>query len=100
MMDFPMTEVMRDALADTTGTNVFNNVYETLSLDYLYPNAGNLVVFAGNHDTSRIYSVVGEDMGKFKMDIVFLMTLPRIPQFYSGDEILMTSSTKKRNDAS
>lgn len=100
MMDFPMTEAMRDALADTTGNNVFTNVYETLSLDYLYPNAGNLVVFAGNHDTSRIYSVVGEDMGKFKMDIVFLMTMPRIPQFYSGDEILMTSSTKERNDSS
>ena len=100
MMDFPMTEAMRDALADTTGNNVFTNVYETLSLDYLYPNAGNLVVFAGNHDTSRIYSVVGEDIGKFKMDIVFLMTMPRIPQFYSGDEILMTSSTKERNDSS
>jgi glycosidase len=100
MMDFPMTEAMRDALADEKGNNVFANVYETLSLDYLYPNAGNLVVFAGNHDTSRIYSVVGEDMGKFKMDIVFLMTMPRIPQFYSGDEILMTSSTRERNDSS
>jgi glycosidase len=100
MMDFPMTEVMRTALSDNEGKNVFNDVYETLSLDYLYPNAGNLVVFAGNHDTSRIYSVVGEDMGKFKMDIVFLMTMPRIPQFYSGDEILMTSSTKERNDSS
>jgi glycosidase len=100
MMDFPMTEAMRDGLADSTGNNVFSNVYETLSLDYLYPNPGNLVVFAGNHDTSRIYSVVGEDMGKYKMDIVFLMTMPRIPQFYSGDEILMTSSTKERNDSS
>lgn len=100
MMDFPMTEAMRDALADEKGGNVFSNVYETLSLDYLYPNPGNLVVFAGNHDTSRIYSVVGEDLGKYKMDIVFLMTMPRIPQFYSGDEILMTSSTKERNDSS
>lgn len=100
MMDFPMTEAMRGALAVTKGDNVFNDVYETLSMDYLYPNAGNLVVFAGNHDTSRIYSEVGQDYAKYKMDIVFLMTMPRIPQFYSGDEILMTSSTKERNDAS
>lgn len=100
MMDFPMTEAMRDGLADANGGNVFSNVYETLSLDYLYPNPGKLVVFAGNHDTSRIYSAVDEDVGKYKMDIVFLMTMPRIPQFYSGDEILMTSSTKERNDSS
>jgi glycosidase len=75
-------------------------VYETLSLDYLYPDPGSLVLFDGNHDMSRIYSVVGEDFDKYKMDIVFVMTMPRIPQFYTGDEILMTSATKSRDDAS
>jgi glycosidase len=75
-------------------------VYETLSLDYLYPEPNNLVLFEGNHDTARIYSVVGEDFDKYKMDIVFLMTMPRIPQFYSGDEILMTSTTRGRDDGS
>jgi glycosidase len=34
------------------------------------------------------------------MDLVFLMTMPRIPQFYTGDEILMTSTTKERDDSS
>jgi len=34
------------------------------------------------------------------MNLVFLMTMPRIPQFYSGDEILMTSTVKGRDDAS
>jgi glycosidase len=100
MMDFPVAEAMRHALADKEGANVFTDVYETLSLDYLYPDPGSLVLFDGNHDMSRIYSVVGEDFDKYKMDIVFVMTMPRIPQFYTGDEILMTSATKSRDDAS
>ena len=100
LMDFPVAEAMRGALAGKDGHNVFNEVYETLSLDYLYPEPGNLVLFAGNHDLARLYSVVGEDLDKVRMDLVFTMTMPRIPQFYSGDEILKTSATKERNDAS
>jgi glycosidase len=99
LMDFPVAEAMRNALADKKGGNVFSDVYETLSLDYLYPDAGNLVLFADNHDMSRIYSVVGEDFDKYRMSMIFTMTAPRIPQFYTGDEILFTSETKERNDA-
>lgn len=100
LMDFPLTEAMRDALADKKGENIFGNVYETLSLDYLYPDPQRLVLFEGNHDMARIYSVVNEDYDRYKMDIVFLMTMPRIPHFYVGDEILMTSETKVRDDNS
>jgi glycosidase len=100
LMDFPVAEAMRTALADKKGGNVFSDVYETLSLDYLYPEPGNLVLFADNHDMSRIYSVAGEDVDKYKMAMVFMMTAPRIPQFYVGDELLFTSPTKVRDDAS
>ena len=100
MMDFPMSEAMRSALAEGYEGSGLNDVYEKLSLDYLYPNAANLVLFEGNHDMPRIFSVVGEDVDRLKMDLVFLMTMPRIPQFYYGTEILMTSATGPRNDAS
>jgi glycosidase len=43
-----------------------------------------------------MFSVVGEDFDRYKMNIVFLMTMPRIPQFYTGDEILMTSPPRSR----
>jgi glycosidase len=99
LMDFPVAEAMRKALADKKGGNVFTDVYETLSLDYLYPEPGNLVLFADNHDMSRIYSEVGEDFDKYRMAMIFMMTAPRIPQFYTGDEILMTSAVGERNDA-
>jgi glycosidase len=99
MMDFPVTEAMRAALASTE-PNSFNEVYETVSMDHLYPNPGNLVLFEGNHDVPRLYSVVGEDFGLWQIDLAFIMTMPRIPQFYSGTEVLMTSTTKGRDDSS
>ena len=100
MMDFPLTEAMRTALADKEGKNIFSDVYETLSLDYLYPDPSRLVLFEANHDMARIYSVVNEDFDRYKMDIAFVMTMPRIPHFYTGDELLMTSETKTRDDNS
>jgi glycosidase len=100
MMDFPLTEAMRTALADKTNPNVFNDVYETLALDTLYPDASNLVLFEGNHDMARLFSVVGEDLERWKMDLAFIMTMPRIPHFYVGDELLMTSTVGTRDDSS
>ena len=100
MMDFPLTEAMRTALADKNNRNTFNDVYETLSLDTLYPDPSNLVLFEGNHDMARLFSVVGEDVERWKMDLAFVMTMPRIPHFYTGDELLMTSTTDRRDDSS
>ncbi|KQQ87850.1 glycoside hydrolase family 13 protein [Massilia sp. Leaf139] len=98
LMDFPLVEAMRTAL--TTPDKGFNEVYQTLSLDYLYPEPEKLVLFGGNHDMARMYSAAGEDFDRYRMNLVFLMTMPRIPQFYTGDEILMTSTVKGRDDAS
>lgn len=100
LMDFPLAETMRSALADTKPHSGFTDVYETLSQDYLYPNPGNLVLFEGNHDMSRTYSVVGEDYGLWTISMAYLMTMPRIPQFYYGTEVLMTSTVGERDDAS
>jgi glycosidase len=101
MMDFPLTDAMRRALAAPDGAeHSLTNLYETLSQDYLYPNPGNLVLFEGNHDLSRIYSELNADPDLFRMAMAFVATAPRIPQFYTGSEILMTSTTKERDDAS
>ena len=100
LMDFPMSETIRSTLAATDAASGFTDVYEMLSQDYLYPDAGNLVLFEGNHDIARTFSVVGEDINLYKISLAMLMTLPRIPQFYYGTEVLMTSETKIRDDAS
>ncbi|MGV7211474.1 glycoside hydrolase family 13 protein [Oxalobacteraceae bacterium A2-2] len=101
MMDFPLADTLRRALKSADGDEVgLNNLYEALSQDYLYPNAANLVLFEGNHDLSRIYSELNGDADLFRMAAAFVLTAPRIPQFYAGSEILMTSSTGPRDDAS
>jgi glycosidase len=48
------------------------------------------VIFPGNHDLDRIFTVMGESYGKFRIAQTFIMTTRGIPQLYYGDEILMT----------
>jgi glycosidase len=101
MMDFPLTDAMRRALAAPDGAeHSLTTLYQTLSQDYLYPNPGNLVLFEGNHDVSRIFSELNGDENLFRMAMAFMATAPRIPQFYNGSEVLMTSSVGARDDAS
>lgn len=105
MMDFPLNDALRRGLASTApdsneGRFSLNDLYETLSLDYLYPDAANLVLFEGNHDVPRTFSVLAEDLGLYRMALAYLLTAPRIPQLYYGTEILMTSTTEGRDDAS
>lgn len=101
MMDFPLADVLRRALAAGPGDEYsLNNLYEALAQDYVYPNPGKLVLFEGNHDLSRIYSALNEDPALFRMAMAYVLTAPRIPQLYSGTEILMTSTTKGRDDPS
>lgn len=105
MMDFPLNDALRkglvsDAENNHDGAASLTDLYETLSLDYLYPNAGNLVLFEGNHDVPRTFSVLNEDVGLWRMAMAYVLTSPRIPQLYYGSEILMTSTTQGRDDAS
>ena len=101
MMDFPLNDALRRALVAPDGAEQsLTTLYEALSQDYLYADAANLVLFEGNHDLSRIYSALEADQDLFRMAMALVSTLPRIPQFYSGTEIQMTSTTKGRDDAS
>ncbi len=87
LMDFPLQEAIVQSMTEKEG---LNRLYETLSLDYLYPKADNLVIFADNHDTERFFTAIGNDLSKFKTAMTFLMTTRGIPQVYYGGEILMT----------
>jgi len=87
LMDFPTQDAIVKSMNEKDG---LNRLYETLALDYLYPKADNLVIFAENHDTERFFSAIGEDIPKYKTAMTFLMTTRGIPQTYFGGEILMT----------
>jgi glycosidase len=87
LMDFPLQDAIVRSMTEDYG---LNRLYETLALDYLYPKADNLVIFADNHDTERFFTAIGQDIFKYKTAMTFLMTTRGIPQVYYGGEILMT----------
>ncbi|HUH34088.1 MAG TPA: glycoside hydrolase family 13 protein [Daejeonella sp.] len=70
-----------------------NRLYTTIASDFLYKDPTKLVVFLSNHDLPRFYSLVKDDIRKYKMGIAWLLTTRGIPQFYYGDEILMKGLT-------
>lgn len=86
-MDFPLSEALLTApvAADGHGGGL-DAMYSLLVNDPLYPDPRKLVLFEGNHDMSRLSSVLGNDMDLFRMAMVTLTTARRIPQLYYGTE--------------
>lgn len=97
LMDFPLQESLWYALHPQSGEGAWTNLYEKLALDFQYADPYNLVIFPDNHDMSRFYSVVGEDLNILKLALTYVLTTRGIPQLYYGTEVLITSPVE-RND--
>lgn len=100
LMDFPMQEAILAGLnqADSHDGG-FTRLYEALAHDFVYPDPANLVLFEGNHDTPRLYSMLHEDLDLTRMAWAYLSVVRRIPQFYYGTEVLMTSPRHRDDGA-
>ncbi len=66
-----------------------NRLYQVVAQDFLYKDPTRNCVFLDNHDMSRFYSMVNEDINKFKAGIALLFTMRGVPEIYYGTEILM-----------
>ena len=99
MMDFPLYEKIISSLneQENWGSGLIN-LYEMLANDVVYADPTELVLFEGNHDTNRLFSLLNEDLALYKMAMAYVLTSNRIPQIFYGTEVLMTSPTKDRND--
>ncbi len=98
MMDFPLHIALRDALLrPATWESGWTPLYEALANDFLYPDPGMLVVFAENHDTTRLLAHVEGDLGLWKLGIAYLATIRGIPQFYYGSEVLLRGPSERRD---
>ncbi|WP_299569306.1 glycoside hydrolase family 13 protein [uncultured Shewanella sp.] len=99
MMDFPLYEVLISSLTEKEdwGSGLIN-LYEMLANDVVYAKPTDLVLFEGNHDTNRLYSLMDNDIAAYKMAMAYVMSSNRIPQMFYGTEVLMESPTKDRND--
>ena len=94
-MDFPMQKAIVDGLNEdeTWGTGLVK-IYEGLANDFSYANPENIMIFPDNHDMSRIFTQLNEDVVKTKMALGYLLALPRISQIYYGTEVLLNDTAK------
>ncbi|WP_408733573.1 alpha-amylase family glycosyl hydrolase [Shewanella sp. FJAT-51649] len=99
LMDFPLYEKLLESLNEPEGWDTgFIKLYEMLANDVVYANPSQLVLFEGNHDTNRIYSLLKENLPLYQMALTYVLTAKRIPQLFYGTEVLMTSPTEGRHD--
>lgn len=98
LFDFPVQSALRNALtSDETWRTGWIQLYDVLSLDALYPDPANLVVFADNHDMSRIFSQVENRYDDFRMAMAYVLTSRGIPQIYYGTEVLLSNAGNDDN---
>jgi neopullulanase len=87
---YGITPALNEKFGWTEGVN---KLYTTLAQDILYKDASRNVVFLDNHDISRFFSVIGEDVAKQNIALKWMFTVRGIPQLYYGTEILMKGFT-------
>lgn len=93
LLDFPMQDALKNALVEQESWDTgMMNLYDMLSNDFLYADPFKHVIFPDNHDMSRIFTQLNEDIGLFKLAIAYFATMRGTPQFYYGTEILMSNT--------
>ena len=94
VFDFPTYFALRDVLFNGAPAGRLTNV---LRQDSLYPHPDYLVLFFGNHDTTRFANAPGASLGKDKLAFGLALTLRGIPEIYYGDEIGMAGGEDPDN---
>ncbi|MCY7352341.1 MAG: glycoside hydrolase family 13 protein [Cytophagaceae bacterium] len=98
-LDFVLYDATNAALREPNGWDTgVNRFYQALTTDAVYANPQKLVTFLENHDTDRYFSVIGEDLAKYKLGVTWMLTTRGIPSWYYGTEVLM-KNTKNPSDA-
>jgi len=86
VLDFQSNSAIQEALKENGNVG---KLYDALQGDWMYEDATRNVVFMDNHDMSRIYSVIGENLARLKMGFAWLLTTRGVPNIYYGTEVLM-----------
>ncbi len=92
--DFQTLWAVTDAMTKDFGwDDGVNKIYTTLAQDFVYKDPTRQVIFLDNHDMARFFSVVNEDVSRYKSALGWLLTCRGIPQIYYGDELATTGTT-------
>ncbi|MDZ7897627.1 MAG: alpha-amylase family glycosyl hydrolase [Arcicella sp.] len=97
--DFVLEGAVNEALNQTFDWGKgFNKLYTALSQDIIYQDPSLNLTFLENHDQDRFFSVIGENLNKYKLGVGFLLTTRGVPHWYYGTENL-TKNFKNPSDA-
>lgn len=92
VMDFPLSTALTEG--KRSFADKLMQVYDNLSQDFLYTNPDNLLIFADNHDKTRLATQV-TDLKEQKLTMALLATLRGIPQLYYGTELAFAGAREK-----
>lgn len=94
-MDFPMQrKIIQGLNEEETWETGLVKMYEGLANDFHYATPKDIMIFADNHDMSRVFTQLNGNVAHTKMALGYILCMPRIPQIYYGTEILMNDFDK------
>lgn len=92
-MDFAMQRQIVNGLNEQESWDTgLVKIYEGLANDFHYATPKDIMIFPDNHDMSRIFTQLNQNLEYTKIAVGYILALPRIPQIYYGTEILMSDS--------
>jgi glycosidase len=92
LMDFPVVDLIVPVLnADEQSHGGLIKLYEEIAADFVYADPMKLMVFPDNHDRSRVFSVLHENVDLLETALLFTATTRGIPQYFYGTEVLIKS---------
>ncbi len=96
VMDFPVVDILADVLnANEKDGKGLIKLYEMIASDFVYADPMKLMIFPDNHDRSRIFSLLHDNVNLLKTALLFTATTRGIPQFYYGTEVLIGSPIER-----
>ena len=92
-MDFAYQKKIEQYFGRKTEYDKEALMYYHFVYDFLYGNANNTLAFLDNHDLPRWFEQI-RSKAKLKQALAILLTSPRIPQIYSGTELMLMGKGK------
>ncbi len=95
--NYPLRQLIIDYVCKNIGAEYFAKRFKSLYENYPKENFFSTMNMLGNHDTERIFSVLGKNIALLKMAIILQMALPGVPLIYYGDEAGLTGGKDPDN---
>jgi hypothetical protein len=94
MFDFPLGFAMNDVFCRDDGPAKLAAV---LSNDRRYPDPSQLVTLLDNHDLPRVMSTCGNDAGRVRQALAFMLAMRGVPSLTWGTEVGLDGAKEPEN---